>query len=785
MTQLLLTSALLAAGTFVLGFLLFGMRHREAVAAFGAVKYLLMCGLSAALCFAVLLLTGAVIGRAVSSPEAFLPAGWPVLFLEAVLCCVFVLCVWTLRQAGTPAGKRELASLVKTSCILVALCLFCEIFVLNYLSFVPSLKNMQSESLSLGSAKLENGASFSDGKILIGENGGSLTFDSVGRATCCFRILAEGNGSICIVKVEIRDENMAADYYHSGTFDLCADSPRTTVFPVYSAGKLDSVRFSFNSACAGLQILGITVNQPDFFFSWGRFLLLSLLAVGIFCIIRKKAWKISYDRTSHFQNQILVWLALLLCLVSIGLGIAAAGENPKIPYPLQQAPETYGCYVQQFDAFRKGQLNLDLKVDPKLKAMKNPYDHSARAAENVSFSWDRSYYQGKYYSYFGVVPVFAVYYPYYALFHALPTDSQAGMILALWTIPFLLLLLRELALRYCKRINLLLLLLGMTAAVFSSMLFILQISADFYYIAYLSEMLFLCVFLFLIFRAARTRRPGTRALLLFLSGAAYVFAVGSRPVAALSIVLAAPVLLKELLHGEGRFRRRLLRLCAFAVPVLCGALALMEYNFLRFGSPFEFGTTYQLTIDNMSYNRFSILNLIPAVYHYFFQFPNLDPKFPFLHVVDKQFIYYSSYKLHIVMLGMMSFPSLWWIFGMRRAPVYRERNDARLFFWTILLLSLGIAVLNYSVSGTDIRYVTDFSLLLSALSFLIILDSNRRYAGSGRAKETCSFPYALSCASLILTILVGTAVIFSNERNTIYYSSPAFYANLERLCMFW
>jgi hypothetical protein len=728
-----------------------------------------------------------VFRRTAASPGAFVRTGGPVLLAAAALCCVFAFCTWALRRPGTARGRSEFYPVLRTSCGIVALCLFCEVFVFNYLSFLPLLKHMPAASLSLGQAKLENGASFSGGEIVIGENGGSVTFDRVGRTTCCFRIQAAGIRKICEIEVEVRDENMAADFYRCGSYDFCADSPRTAVLPVSSAGKLGSVRFTFGSGCAGLRIQGITVNRPGFFFSWGRFLLLSLLAVVSFCMFRKKVWNISYDRTSHLHNQMIVWLAILLCFVSLFLGRAAGGKEP-ISYPLRQAPEAYGCYIQQFDAFRKGQLNLDLKVDPKLKAMSNPYDYSARVAKNVSFDWDRSFYNGKYYSYFGVTPLLIVYYPYYFLFHALPTDSQAGMILALWTIPFLLLLLRELALRYCKRINLLLFLLGMAAAVFSSMLFMLQISADFYYIAYLSELLFLCIFLFLILAADRTRQPEPRALLFFLCGAAYVFAVGSRPVAALSIVFAAPMLLRDLFRGEGRFPRRLLRFCAFAVPVLCGALALMQYNALRFGSPFEFGTTYQLTIDNMRYNRFRVLNFIPAVYHYFFQFPYFDPRFPFLHVVDKQFSYYSSYQLHIVMLGMMSFPSLWWIFRMRHTPVYRERNGARLLFWTILLLSLGIAVLNYSVSGTDIRYVTDFSLFLSALSFLIILDSDRIYPEDGRLGEMAasrSLPYALSCASLILTILVGTAVLFSNERNTIYDSAPAFYANLERLFQFW
>ena len=45
--------------------------------------------------------------------------------------------------------------------------------------------------------------------------------------------------------------------------------------------------------------------------------------------------------------------------------------NP-IPYPLEGPVSDYSAHIQQFDAFQKGQICLDLPVDPRLATMENP-----------------------------------------------------------------------------------------------------------------------------------------------------------------------------------------------------------------------------------------------------------------------------------------------------------------------------------------------------------------------------------------------------------------------------
>ena len=47
-----------------------------------------------------------------------------------------------------------------------------------------------------------------------------------------------------------------------------------------------------------------------------------------------------------------------------------------------------------------------------LEQMENPYDPQERIDNNIVYRWDHAYYDGHYYMYFGVVPVFLIFLPY-------------------------------------------------------------------------------------------------------------------------------------------------------------------------------------------------------------------------------------------------------------------------------------------------------------------------------------------------------------------------------------
>ena len=111
--------------------------------------------------------------------------------------------------------------------------------------------------------------------------------------------------------------------------------------------------------------------------------------------------------------------------------------------------------------------------------------------------------------------------------------------------------------------------------------------------------------------------------MLFRSG----LAVGARPSLLFGgVVLFGPVALGWAEGGPAR-RRLLAAACG---PVVAVGLGLMAYNQLRFGSPFEFGQTYQLAGERQDRLHFSLAPLWFNLRAYFLAPAELGGGFPFV-----------------------------------------------------------------------------------------------------------------------------------------------------------
>ena len=90
---------------------------------------------------------------------------------------------------------------------------------------------------------------------------------------------------------------------------------------------------------------------------------------------------------------------ILVCagIAVYALWYASAGYfSPLIPID--------NAYVALGESFLQGQLSLLAKPDPEFMALQDPYDPAKRVG---TFLWDASYYEGKYYLYWGPVPALA------------------------------------------------------------------------------------------------------------------------------------------------------------------------------------------------------------------------------------------------------------------------------------------------------------------------------------------------------------------------------------------
>lgn len=167
--------------------------------------------------------------------------------------------------------------------------------------------------------------------------------------------------------------------------------------------------------------------------------------------------------------------------------------------------------MQQFDAWMKGQANLDLNPDIYLKEIKNPYDKTERTYVDehgeylhtytgldvqLPYWWDHAYYNGKFYCYFGPAVLLTFYFPFYFLTGKLPSNFLVTTVFALGICVVAALAYREAMRRLFGRVHTLLYGLGYLAVITLSTVFTLQVCIDTYNMAMMTG-LFSCLVLFI------------------------------------------------------------------------------------------------------------------------------------------------------------------------------------------------------------------------------------------------------------------------------------------------
>ena len=189
----------------------------------------------------------------------------------------------------------------------------------------------------------------------------------------------------------------------------------------------------------------------------------SLISVVLGLAVVYFGWhRIDYERNNKKQKAFLSLLLVLTIAFSFFVCAVSIENEWDFDYPLQKSVDDYGCYPQMFDAFKKGQLNIDTDFDLSVfETLDNPYNPQQRfeaTGETHGVYWDRAYFDGKLFSYFGVAPIFIIYFPFYFLTGKIPSDALASAIITALAAIVLILLLLEIVNRFKVKIPFVLLL---------------------------------------------------------------------------------------------------------------------------------------------------------------------------------------------------------------------------------------------------------------------------------------------------------------------------------------
>lgn len=526
-------------------------------------------------------------------------------------------------------------------------------------------------------------------------------------------------------------ETMATVHLAPGTDKL--------IFLDYNGPNENLIKIEFSDIEGSASVSSITVNPSKGLF---RF---SLLRAGIILFIAVAIWLCSIFRfnreyfdiskKSHRVSAIVTAslcfvLMLVFCCTFVGFG---RGYD----YPLEDGINTYDPYVQQFDAFLKGQLHIDYPVSDELLELENPYDHSQR--EGIYYLWDRAMYDGKYYSYFGIAPIINIYLPYYIMTGDIASGATVAIIYALVATLFVCAFMYAYVVIYKRRVPVSLLsLVTLATVVCSGIPLMARSTAHFYYIPVIAGMSYLAKFAFTVMLAMNSKHKVARPVLFALAGASYAMLLLSRMnMALLTAFIVLPILYFGVVKCKPNMdidsdvpinrsvKGKIIDTCALGAPVIIAIVFIFIYNYARFDNPLEFGASYQLTVSDASKNRIDFSSFTEMLYHSFVQPFKMSGSFPFFSLQYQHLGNYEGYLYVDSGMGLFAIPLM--LLLVFAVYVLTSKKKSTLAKSLCIALFVGIAVvsvMNFYIGGVIYRYTSDLTLMCAMAGVIFMLSFN-------------------------------------------------------------
>lgn len=386
------------------------------------------------------------------------------------------------------------------------------------------------------------------------------------------------------------------------------------------------------------------------------------------------------------------------------------------------------------EAFMHGHTYLDEEPSDILKNLKNPYDKRVREEAfkdtDEDYIWDVAFYNNKYYVYFGVAPVILYYLPFYAITGTHIKTATCINITMVATVIGIFLLLYHLCKKYYPKVSL-----GVYLAftlLFVNACGILYIIGrpDHYSLPIIMAIMFSIYGLFWWLKA---KEDNLNSKYLFLGSLCMAAVAACRPQLLLTSFLCIPIFWEDVKKRDLLSFKSIKKTLAFMAPYMVIALLLMWYNYIRFGSPMDFGANYNLTTNDMTKRGF-VLGRIPlGIYYYLFVPFQFVLKFPFAARFGVSTNYLGT-TIYEAMTGGFIFVNLLTIFGLLIFKFKKKLENKTLYKLGLLavIFSLVIIVADTEMAGILPRYICDFGFLMYFATAIVIfhlfskLDSEKK-----------------------------------------------------------
>lgn len=552
------------------------------------------------------------------------------------------------------------------------------------------------------------------------------------------------------------------------------DLENSKYVPCYLSGESSKIAIKILSPEATVK--EVTINEPiPFHISIKRMVVIYLISVFIYFLKTKEIFKVPYSEKIFTQElTLLVILFVFIITTYLIANYSTDGFN------------TTDFYSKDFvDALSNWQVHLQREPSDKLKELDNPYDggerHSKGLIRDVDYMWDVAYYEGKYYVYFGILPALTVMLPYHMITGDYLSSAYAVMLFSVFTSISLMFLIKNVFKRFFADIPFKFMVFSFLIMLFGSQILWLNGIPRFYELAIISALFFAVTGIDFIFLCTEENCK-YRYIKMFVGCLMLALAVACRPTQLLTSIIIVPVLIKLFIKNLKEKKDILKNIMAVAIPYLSVGIALMYYNYIRFGNIFEFGASYQITINDMSHlgNRFMTLGT--GIICSLFSIPTFLPNFPFLQYHNNLLTFYGDYYVENMMGGLfIMVPICLFIFGIFKVWKRTDKKKTLYFIIDFIVVGIIFAIFSIMMGGSMQRYLADYAWIFIIAGICVFLEIVRLY----KSEEAKNIMRKLFGVITIYVIIINLFSGIVSEKNYMSDNSPVKYNELKYTINFW
>ena len=552
---------------------------------------------------------------------------------------------------------------------------------------------------------------------------------------------------------------------------------KSKYMPLYLSGKTESLIIVLNKDLyENVDKVIINENIP-FEFNFIRFTLVFGILTFIYSLKNAKIFNKEYSVKDLNQE------IILISIIAVLFALLAWINN----FSTNVTEENF--YSNDFvEALSKGQFHLLKEPTEKFLNLENKYDAFARGStgiqRDVDYMWDTAYYNGKQYVYFGILPALISFLPFFLI-----TKKYLEIPIVVFIFSMLIFVLfKEILLKilnmFFEKIPFKFVVYFLIIICSGSSILYANGMARVYELVIVAAVYFSLQGIFFILKSFENEK--NKYLNIFWGSLFLSLSVACRPTALLVSLIIVPYLIYLLIENIKQLKtnkKPLIKLTiSVGIPYITVGIALMIYNYIRFGNIFEFGAKYQITINNMLALSNRLATIPMGIITNFFSIPNFIPDFPFITNHNKLINFYGYYYIENMIGGLFIIAPICFLnFFIIKINKKIENKKLKIIINSLTIIGLLLAIVSIAMAGSSQRYLIDYSWML-ILSGILIFMWLYSYFKSEEAKKILNYFLAIIT---IYMFLVGLSSGILSEKSYMERHSPEEYYKTKYMICFW